>query len=175
MNLAKIVVVFLFVLTQNTISAQDVFDAARTGDISRLRVLQKIKGDTLNSLNENGFSPLLLATYRNQNKTVKFLIQQKANVNQTSQEGTPIIAAAYKGNIAIVKMLIKNGAFLNAVGHDGATALIFATQNSDDTMIKLLLKNKADATVKDIHGKTALDYAKYSKNKSISLIFGTIK
>jgi uncharacterized protein len=171
MNFTKIVFIFSTVLFLQKIQAQDVFDAARTGDISRLRALQKLKKDTLNSLNASGFCPLLLATYRNQDKTVKFLLKQKVDVNQTSGEGTPIIAAAYKGNISIVKMLLKNGAQVNATGHDGATALIFATQNGDEVLIKLLLKNNADVNVKDVQGKTAIDYAKYSTNKNLIALF----
>lgn len=159
----------------NTIFAQDVFDAARTGDIAQLRVLQRIKSDTLESVNENGFCPLLLATYRNQHKTVKFLIKQKVNVNQNSQEGTPIIAAAFKNNLGIAKMLLNNGAEVNAQGHDGATALIFATQNSNKKMILFLLKNHANPKLSDTSGKTAIQYSKLSKDPEIQIIFDTIQ
>jgi ankyrin repeat protein len=159
----------------NTIWAQDVFDAARTGDIDQLRVLKRIKSDTLESINENGFCPLLLATYRNQNKTVKFLIKQHVNVNQSSQEGTSLLAAAYKNNITITKLLLKHGAIVDAQGKDGITALMFATQSGNKKMILLLLDSKANLSLKDNSGKTALDYAKLSKDKEINVIFDSNK
>jgi ankyrin repeat protein len=140
--------------------SQDVFDAARSGDIVLLDKLYQLNSDTLKSENSNGFSPLILACYYNQEAAVQFLIDKNVDVNQTSQEGTALLGASYKGNLAIITLLLNAGADVNATSKDGTSPLIFAVLAKNAEVVTLLLSFNADVEHADTKGLTALDYAK---------------
>lgn len=147
--------------------AQDVFEAARNGDIQRLQFLVKLKPDTVNSRNAAGFTPLIIAGYRNQMEVVKFLIAGKADVNADSPEGTALLAACYKGNLTFAELLISNGAKINAVNLHGTTALMYAAMSGNAELVRLLLKQGAKKDSTEKSGKTAVDYAKANGSEEV--------
>lgn len=60
---------------------------------------------------------------------MKFLLEQKAQVDATEKDGTtPLHKAAYSGNTDVVKVLLDAGAPINAVDSSGATALHHAAE-----------------------------------------------
>jgi ankyrin repeat protein len=159
---------FFFIFVSSISWSQDLFDACRSGNVERLKALHEINPDTLNSVNENGFSPLIISTYKNQIKVVEFLLKNNADVNFDSPEGTALIGACYKGNFEIVKLLIQNKANVNVVGGNNISPLIFAVQSKNKKLVKLLVQNGADQTIKDSAGRTAKDYAMLLELKDIA-------
>ncbi len=147
--------------------AQDVFDAARTGNVQRLKELVKLQPDTVNAKNPAGFTPLILAGYRNQMEAVKFLIIHKVDVNADSPEGTALLAACYKGNLSFAELLIANGARIDATNIHGTTALMYAAMSGNADLVKLLLKQRVNKEITEKSGKTALDYAKASGSDEV--------
>ncbi len=159
---------FFFIFVSSISWSQDLFDACRSGNVERLKALHATNPDTLNSVNENGFSPLIIATYKNQIKVVEFLLKNNADVNFDSPEGTALIGACYKGNFEIVELLIQNKANVNVVGGNNISPLIFAVQSKNKKLVKLLVQNGADQTIKDSAGRTAKDYAMLLALKDIA-------
>jgi hypothetical protein len=159
---------FFFIFVSSISWSQDLFDACRSGNVERLKALHATNPDTLNSVNENGFSPLIIATYKNQIKVVEFLLKNNADVNFDSPEGTALIGACYKGNFEIVELLIQNKANVNVVGGNNISPLIFAVQSKNKKLVKLLVQNGADQTIKDSAGRTAKDYAMLLELKDIA-------
>lgn len=159
---------FFFIFVSSISWSQDLFDACRSGNVERLKALHAINPDTLNTVNENGFSPLIIATYKNQIKVVEFLLKNNADVNFVSPEGTALIGACYKGNFEMVELLIQNKANVNVVGGNNISPLIFAVQSKNKELVKLLVQNGADQTIKDSAGRTAKDYAMLLELKDIA-------
>lgn len=147
--------------------SQDVFEASRNGNVERLEELVELNSDTINSLNEYGFSPLIIACYRNRIETVRFLIKHGANLESSSQEGTAILGACYKGQTEIVKELLTAGANPDVSNGDGTTPLMFAVQSGNVSLVRLLLKHGSDEKVKDKRGLSAFDYAKKLGNETV--------
>lgn len=147
--------------------AQNIFEASRNGDVSRIKQLMAVNPDTINKPNENGFSPLIIACYRNQKEVVEFLLNQNVNVNFNSPEGTALIGTCYKGNLEIAALLLNNKANVNAQNENGTTALIFAVQANHLQLVTLLLSKNAAKESKEKSGRTALDYARENQNKDI--------
>lgn len=161
---------FLFVLCGQLYS-QDIFEAARKGNIARMEALIAIKPDTINSRNENGFTPLIIAGYRNQIKAVEFLLDHKVDINATSPEGPVILGACFHGNFELTDLLIKRSANVNVQNDLGTTPLIFAVISKNKALVELLLKNKADKDLKEASGRNALFYAQmYEEKDMIALL-----
>lgn len=157
----------------NLFWAQDVFDAARTGNLDRMQELINLKSDTINTINQNGFTPLILACYRSQIKMVELLISKGANLETDSPEGTALLAAVYKGDIDITKMLLFHKANINAANSEGTTALMFSVMSGNFEMVKLLLSQGADKRKLSKHGTTALTLAKQYALKEIEMLLNT--
>lgn len=158
-----IVVSFLY----TSLSAQNVFEAARSGDVARIEFLMTLNPDTISTYNENGFSPLIIASYRNQVKVVEFLLSKGVDVNADSPEGTALIGSCYKGNIEIAKLLLEHKATINAQNEQGTTPLIFAVQGNNVSLVSLLVTSGANKEMKEKSGRTAMDYAKEKQNQEI--------
>jgi uncharacterized protein len=139
--------------------SQTIFDVVRKGDIQVLQQLYTLKPDTINSINENGFTPLIIAVYRYQNEAAKFLLEHGASVNVNSPEGPALLAAVYKNNTEMVEALIKHKANLDLTNEEGVTALMFAAMNNNLKLVNLLLTNGATKNQVSKSGHSAFSYA----------------
>lgn len=139
--------------------SQDVFEAARTGNIERLKELIKWNKDTIQKVNQMGFDPLMIACYRGQTSCAKFLLQQGANPNRPSAEGSALQAACYQNNTELAALLIKKRANLDAQGPDGNTALMYAVLNQNVKLVKMLVKAGSDLNKKNKDNQTAYTLA----------------
>lgn len=151
--------------------SQNVYDAAREGDTIALLKCYQLNADTINSSNDHGFTPLILATYRNQVECVKWLINKGANVNLSSPEGIALHGACFKGNTDIARILIDAGSNVNTIGARGSTALIYAVWTDNIALVKLLLEHGSNKDHIDESGTSARGYALRSKNEELISLF----
>ncbi|MGV3613538.1 MAG: ankyrin repeat domain-containing protein [Fluviicola sp.] len=151
----------------NPVHSQDVFEAARTGNVQRLKELMVLKKDTISALDNRGFDPLMIACYRGQTKCAKFLVQNGADVNRASAEGSALQAACYQNNTELATVLVKKGAELNAQGPDGNTALMYAVLNQNEKLVKILVKAGSDLSKKNADNQTAYSLAMTQANTEI--------
>ena len=84
---------------------QQLFDAARTGDITRLRDLIAQDAD-VNVQDAKGYTPLIIASYNNQPEAVKALIEAGADVDLPDCGGnTALMGVCFKGYPGIAEFL----------------------------------------------------------------------
>ena len=137
----------------------DVFDIARKGTLEQAKNILKVNPNAFNTVNEDGFSPLILACYKGNNEVAKLLIENGCDINGNSKMGTPLMAAVVKGNIEAAKLLLQKNADPNNSDKNGTTALMYATSVKNYELVSLLTKANANPDVKDNRGNSALDYA----------------
>ncbi|MCA1567480.1 MAG: ankyrin repeat domain-containing protein [Acidobacteria bacterium] len=113
--LLSLPLLLLFAAPLAAFAAQDqseqLFDAARKGDVAAVRVLLD-RGADVNAKFRYGATALSYAADRGHLEVVKLLIERKAdlNVKDTFYGATPIIWAAQKGYEKIVEVLLAGGA-----------------------------------------------------------------
>jgi len=152
----------LFILSINFCIGQekmDVFDIARKGTIEQAKEKVKENPNSFNVVNEEGYSPFLLACYRSNNEVAKYLMDIGCDVNSKSNFGTPLMACVVKSNNEIAKVLIYKKADLDFADLSGMTALIYAINFKNYEIVSALVKAGANIDYKDGKGKSALDYA----------------
>ncbi|ARF10747.1 ankyrin repeat protein [Hokovirus HKV1] len=121
----------------------------------------------LNKQNEMGITPLIMACYNKNIRTVKLLLDHNAIVDLQDKMGNNALMITcnniigYK-NIVIAKMLLINSN-INLQNNNGQTVLMIAINELTDsffkmTMIELLLP-KSDLNIQDNEGRTALIHA----------------
>ena len=140
---------------------EQLFAALRQGDAATVTGLVQGDATLLATRDPRGSTPLLLATYLQQEAVVEALVEAGADVNARDAAGnTPLMGLCFKGYLPLAKYLLAHGADVNVANFTGATALIFAATFNRPAMVDLLLEAGATASHKDDRGLTAADHAR---------------
>ena len=161
--------IILLLLTINAVFSQnsDCFDIARKGNLYDIKVLFENDKCVVNAIDDNGSSMLILACYRGNQEVAKFLIENQANLNYVSKNGTALMACVFKGELQLVDEMLKKNVNLDLTDENGITALILAVQIKNVEMVKKLLSANANKELKCKQNKTAFEYAVFSNNEEI--------
>ncbi len=167
----KNIILVLGIVLSSLLSAQEkaksIYDIARSGTVAEVKELMKQNPDIINQINENGFSPLILACYRGNTEVAKYLIDHVKDVNYKSRQGTALSGLSVKYNKDLVTYLLNKNADPNIADETGSTPLFWAVKFGNKELAELLLKNKADKSIKDSQGMTPFEYALQTNNKDI--------
>ena len=144
------------------------------------------RGNDLPQVNLTGATPFLLAGAATDTRTMRALIEGKADPQIGTVEGlTPVMAAAGLGcerlergggnggggegaklpeelekkYLEAVQEAVKWGGDINAPGPGGRTALHAAVFNGETETIKFLVEHGADLNAQDMYGQTAMTIA----------------
>jgi uncharacterized protein len=134
--------------------------AAKNGRVFKVNELLA-QGADANFRNEHGATPLIEASIRGFQATVKTLLNHGANVDaaDSTSGATALSFAALTGQWETVELLLRCGADINAKDFDGRTALFEAALSGRLKVVAILLERGADIHVRDIGGRTALTEA----------------
>lgn len=165
----KNIYLLLFLLTINAVFSQNTncFDVARKGNLSEIKLLFDNDKNIVNAIDEKGSSMLILACYRGNQEVAHFLIENGANLNYISNNGTALMACVFKSEFQLVDELIKKNINLDLTDVNGLTALMLAVQIKNVEMVKKLLNAGANKELKCKQNKTAFEYAVFSNNEEI--------
>ena len=138
----------------------DVHQAARTGNLARLKLVIKLAPERVNETDCLCNTPLHCAARNDQEAVVSLLLSAKADVDKTDIYGyTPLHFAAESGGEAVGSLLLSAKADVNATNSNGSTPLHLAAQCSREAAVSPLLPAKADVNKTDKQGDTPLGYA----------------
>ncbi|CAF0712636.1 unnamed protein product [Brachionus calyciflorus] len=123
-------------------------------------------GKEADDLNITGQTALFMATLKEQNDVVQYLIEKGSQVNVKNRYGvSPLLLCAEGGNETLVKLLVSNGADVNmspsgdlAVEHilAGQTPLYGAAKKGHYHICKYLIENGAKVNAETMTGATPL-------------------
>ena len=125
--------------------------------ISKLQDFFQNGGD-VNTKDING-NTLLMHTCSNNNSqnTLRYLIEQVADINASNNKGETALICASKNNCKDnIKLLLENNAKTDIQDKDGNTALMHAVYNDCYDAVKLLNNYGADATTTNNKGENIL-------------------
>ncbi len=117
------------------------------------------KGSDLSARDAEGRTPLACAILGEHVDVVTALVMAGANVNASSQQGTPLYMAARWGQPDVVRLLLAHEADINATDDRAGTALHGAAAMGHKEIVELLLEKGADVHARTRSGQTALDVA----------------
>nr|ADO29479.1 ankyrin repeat domain-containing protein 22 [Ictalurus punctatus] len=178
--------------------SEPICQAAYKGELHQVYQLLKADGKNLNVQDElYGDTPLIAACKSGNISTIKYLLDQKADVSiRNKKQRTclhyvakrtlsfldylmivilmPILLIGYlilnkkqKQYVKLLEMVLNSKADINAVDYKGNTALHYACQCKSHKLIPLLLEANADVLIQNKDGETPLDIAIRLKFKTI--------
>lgn len=171
MNIFKISIILFLTTLLSSGQTTDVFQIARTGSLDELKTIFNKENKIIDAIDSNGFTPLILATYRSNNDVAIFLIDNISNLNYTSKMGSTLMAAIYKNNTIVFDALIKKGIDLNLTDENQTTALMLAVTLQNVALSKKLIESGADKTLKNHINKTAFQLAIDTNNQQLIQLF----
>ncbi len=159
---------FILLLILSKVSAEEIVDAAKKGNMKTVKSILKKDPSRLNALNEEGYTALHWACMRAQWDVVKYLIDQGADLNVVGGDGgTQINWAVHHDNVNIIKLLVENGARLNIRNQWGMTELHTAIWRGNIHVVEFLLDQGSDPNIKTNEGWTAMHYAYRSGHDNV--------
>ncbi|RNA63461.1 hypothetical protein D1631_16810 [Chryseobacterium nematophagum] len=156
-------VVYSYVLAKS----KSIFDIARSGTVAEVQEMMKRDPNSINQVNEQSFSPLILACYRGNVEVAKFLMDHVKDINYKSKEGTALSGLSIKYNKELVEYLLKKKGDPNIADSNGTTPLIWAVKTGNEELVKLLLEYKANKEQSDNMGVKPFEYAIQTKKNNI--------
>ena len=125
-----------------------------------VKVLIEKDKDGVNSLNDEGESPLMLAVRRSNLVIAELLLAAGAKPDCANINGVlPMHIVADNGDLFLGKALLAAGASVNAKTTDGQTPLILATRSGKNDFTAMLIEEGADVNAVDNEQHSALYYA----------------
>ncbi len=134
--------------------------ALKDRDEERTRMLLYANVDA-NEKNDEGFTPLVVATEVSSPEIISMLLERGAKVNLPSLgDVTPLMSAAAAGRADIVQLLLEYGADPSMKDMLGLTPLLHAAKTGNlDTILVLLKVPRADINARDINNTDAVMFA----------------
>ncbi|XP_068160360.1 ankyrin repeat and SAM domain-containing protein 6-like isoform X2 [Antennarius striatus] len=120
----------------------DVFSALKLGNSQLVKEILEDDPTQVNSSNQEGASPLMMAAVSGQLEVVQLMVEKSADIDK--QDGvhgwTALMQATYHGNKGIVKYLLSQGADVNLRAKNGYTTfdLVMLLNDPDTELVRLL-------------------------------------
>ncbi|GGD91023.1 ankyrin repeat domain-containing protein [Paenibacillus nasutitermitis] len=155
----------------------DVFQAAQSGDASRLRRLLASCPQLANTENKDGLTPLGFAAHFGHKDAVQALLDHGADINALSHSKVSFIPSntalhasiAGERNMDVIHLLLLNKANTNVFDSNGHTCLHSASFHDDNAdLIRLLIGYGADVNARIEGGDTVLSLANQQANRQVA-------
>lgn len=114
-------------------------------------------------------SPIIIACDVGNYNIVEMLLENGANINDTSECGlTPLMKASLYNYTNIIELLLSKGVDIHAQNMNGATAILYASLHSQKEAIQLLMAN--GASIYDTIGEVGNNVYNTTFNQEIKFI-----
>jgi len=145
------ILVFLFCLLVGilaTLSAQEMLEAVKAGDLAKVKALVEKDPSIVNAKNPGGQTILFAAVSFGRLEIAEYLISKGANVNERSNfHMTPLdVACVRNAPMAIVRLLVEKGADVNFVSKYLGRPLDLALDTENVALIDTLTSRGATST-----------------------------
>ncbi len=171
MTSKRTTIILLCILLCFTVSskAQDLHEAAKTGDIEQLKRILSENPALVNSPDKDKMTPLHHAVDTGNLEAASLLIKMGADVNAVNfKKETPLHIAAYKGNADAVKLLLKHGADpTRREMRDRIPLYLACNWGNDLETVRLLIDAGSDVNDKTSRGVIVLISTLFSGKKEI--------
>lgn len=105
------ILLFCLFVSNFSFAQSDIFNIARKGTVEELKKLIDENKSLVNTPNNAGFSPLIIATYSSNLHVAKYLLNIAEDINYQSPEGTVLMAAIMRNNIEMVHLLLEKSQY----------------------------------------------------------------
>jgi ankyrin repeat protein len=152
--------VFQLCIFSMNVFSQDIQHAIKSGDLAQVQSIITNKPTIINYSDENGNTPLIIATSYNNFEIVSWLIDTGADVRAGNKSGdTPLHIAVLNNDKNLVNLLLDKGADANCSNLEKRTPLHNAAQQGNKEIVRLLIDKGANVEALDDANSTPFSEA----------------
>jgi ankyrin repeat protein len=155
----------VFFIAARILSAAEIHDAARAGDLAKIKAI--VEKDPAQADVKDGFgqAPLHLAAAGGHAAVVEFLVAAGAKLNAECADGRNLLhCAASGGLVGLMERLLKAGFAVDQTDHYGRTPLFYAAEAGSARAAALLLSKGADPKRRNRWSHTPFHEGAFSGN-----------
>lgn len=157
----------------------ELFSAVREGDLDYTKTILEENPKFVNTKDESGYTPLILAASAGNKDLCEMLIANGADLEAQGEKGAALHEAAIGNHKDIAELLVNKGANVNARDKSGVTPLYYAStfgwgskRNKNDWDIaRSLVSNGAEVNMKPGSDDTPLNSVALYAPKEIVALF----
>ncbi|KAK3752041.1 hypothetical protein QZH41_019391, partial [Actinostola sp. cb2023] len=151
-----------------TTRGQSIHEAAKSGNLARIKELIQVVPAMKNAQDERGMTALHLAASNGHLDCVKWLAVSGVDLADETPTGyTAVHLAAMNGHVNCMMILAAMGSAIGCKTVDAFTPLHLASMSGHIECVKWLLANRARWDVEDSNGRTPLDIAEEYGHEAI--------
>lgn len=144
-TLKSILVVIVLVFAATIMQAQEIFDALKANDLTKVKALVEKNASLVNLKDEAGNTTLHIAAITGSVPIAEYLLSKGADINAVNtQLNTPLHDSIRNKKDDISRMLIEKGCDLNNRDGIGRAPLHLAAENNCKSIVELLIAKGAD-------------------------------
>jgi len=142
---------------------------AQRGNLEAI-VRAAANGESVDSANKYGVTPLMAAALWGQSEIARFLLDSGADFDakESSFGCNALIFACLSGKREVVKLILERGADPNVPDVSGRTPLMAAASVGSASVVETLLAHGADCACRNNLGATASDLAYRNGHKKLA-------
>ena len=138
-----------------SIKGKRLHKACKKGSVNTVKLLIGSGAVGVDEVDENGASPLVVASSNGLLDIVRLLLESGADMVKAERWGqTPLYVASQECHLEIVRLLIEAGADKDKADNDGETPLWSACYNGHLEIVRLLVEAGADKDKPNMEGDT---------------------
>ncbi|MDT4330175.1 ankyrin repeat domain-containing protein [Methylomonas sp. MED-D] len=148
-------------LVADPLPAADIYELSREGNLAGIAEYVQ-RGGAVNTINADGYPPLILAAYHGHLPAVQALHAAGADACAEDTKGNDaLMGVAFKGDSETARWLVESaGCNVNHRNRLGQTALMLTALFDRETIAELLLRHGADPELRDALGNSAASLAR---------------
>ena len=166
----SIMVITLLLLCTGISRGQEIFDAVRNNDLTKVKELIEKDKTVIGIKDKSGNTPLHNASVSGYVPIVKLLLVNGADINaENLRMNTPLLESIQNGKDSVSMLLLEEGADINRKTLNSNTPLHLAALYNRTTIAELLIKNGADIEAIDRSQYTPLGLIARTSLKSFDV------
>jgi len=156
------IVILCAILPVSFVSAEDIHEAAKKGDIEGIQKILNENPESLDVLDKNGFTPLHWAVIFGKKAMIELLIEKGADIKglkKALRGWTPLQSTLFAYNNDVADLLVAHGALEYLDREEGMTYLYLAASSGNASLIEILIEKGIPAAASNKYGETPLHKA----------------
>jgi ankyrin repeat protein len=157
-----------------TLGPIDLHRGARTGDVELIRECLS-SGVPINSTDDNGSTPLMLAARHGKRAAIQALLEAGADPYRNSASGITALLLAANNPTALGAFIRARVNLNHGADRRGTTALQYAAGHGFDDVVRVLLAAGAEPDCFDADGRSAFDHAIANGHRTIARLLSNAR
>lgn len=154
----NVILIAAFLTVNNIIQAQEIIDAAKSGDLLKVKELVEKNPQLVNTRDISGRTPLHWASRGVHFELLKYLVEKGADVNaRDTFKIIPLHSVVSRNNFSAAEYLLDHGSDINAQdNNEKSSSLHFASYRGYKDVAKLLIDRGASLNLLNKYNRTCL-------------------